>query len=54
MNEQRVEAYLWDRSGEPDEELRRLEALLERYRYDVTGPGPSEEPPVDVEEEPPA
>lgn len=26
--------YLWTRSGEPDEELRTLESLLERYRFD--------------------
>jgi len=26
--------YLWDRSGEPDAEVARLESLLERYRHD--------------------
>lgn len=27
--------YLWDRSGQPDPELQRLESLLERYRHDA-------------------
>jgi len=27
--------YLWDRSGEPDSEVQRLEALLGRYRHDA-------------------
>jgi hypothetical protein len=30
--------YLWDRSGEPDPEIRKLEALLGEYRHD--GPAP--------------
>jgi FecR protein len=28
-----ADEYLWDRTGEPDPEVARLEALLERYRY---------------------
>lgn len=32
--------YLWDRSGEPDPEVRRLESLLGRYRHDATNPIP--------------
>ena len=31
--------YLWDRSGEPDPEVQRLEALLGRFRHD--GPAPT-------------
>ncbi|HEX2122963.1 MAG TPA: hypothetical protein VHL59_15125, partial [Thermoanaerobaculia bacterium] len=27
--------YLWDRSGEPDPEVARLESLLGRYRHDA-------------------
>ena len=34
MSDDVWEPYLWDRSGEPDEELRRLESLLARYRFD--------------------
>ena len=28
-----IDDYLWDRSGEPDTEVQRLEALLSRYRH---------------------
>jgi len=31
--------YLYDRSGPPDPEVERLEALLSRYRYDRPAPG---------------
>lgn len=34
MSDDVWEPYLWDRSGEPDDELRRLESLLARYRFD--------------------
>jgi hypothetical protein len=30
--------YLWDRSGEPDPEIRTLEAVLGRFRYDRPAP----------------
>jgi len=32
--------YLWDRSGEPDPEVQRLERLLGRYRHEETNPRP--------------
>ena len=54
MSEKRFDPYLWDRSGEPDEQLRMLEALLERYRYDATGPAPGSDPNNEAEEEAPA
>ncbi len=33
MSDEAFDEYLWDRSGEPDEELRSLESLLARYRF---------------------
>ncbi len=33
MIEDDVDEYLWDRSGPPDPEVRRLEGLLSRYRW---------------------
>ena len=33
MTEKLSEDYIWDRSGEPDEVVRRLESLLARYRF---------------------
>jgi hypothetical protein len=35
--------YLWDRSGEPDPEIQRLETLLGRYRYEVPVQAPLRE-----------
>jgi hypothetical protein len=34
MNDDQVDAYLWDRSGPPDPTVQRLERLLEPYRFD--------------------
>lgn len=51
MNEERFDPYLWDRSGEPDELLRMLEALLERYRYDATVPAPGGDSNNEAEED---
>jgi hypothetical protein len=31
-------AYLWDRSGDPDPEIERLEALVERFRFNRRAP----------------
>ena len=53
MTERRFDPYLWDRSGEPDEQFRMLEALLERYRYDTTTPAPGWDPNDEAEEETP-
>ena len=36
--------YLWDRSGEPDEQVRRLESLLARFRLDSRLPPIVESP----------
>jgi len=33
MSEEDVDPFLWDRSGPPDPEMRRLEDLLSRYRW---------------------
>ena len=33
MTEKTTDEYVWDRSGEPDEVVRRLESLLARYRF---------------------
>jgi hypothetical protein len=33
MTERTSDEYIWDRSGEPDEVVRRLESLLARYRF---------------------
>ena len=33
MTEEPLDQYLWDGSGEPDEQLARLEQLLARYRH---------------------
>jgi hypothetical protein len=33
MTEKTSDEYVWDRSGEPDEDVRRLESLLARYRF---------------------
>jgi len=33
MNQQKDNAYLWDRSGPPDSEVQQLEGLLGRYRF---------------------
>ena len=40
MTEDPHDPYLWDGSGEPDEELRELERLLARFRYEPVLPGP--------------
>ncbi len=34
MSDQSADNYLWDGSGEADEELQYLESLLARYRYE--------------------
>lgn len=34
MIDEPLDEYLWDRSGEPDDDLRTLEVLLSRYRFD--------------------
>ncbi len=34
MTEEPPDRYLWDLSGEPDEQLRGLESLLVRYRFE--------------------
>lgn len=34
MTEEHTNTYLWDRSGEPDAEIQRLETVLGRFRYD--------------------
>jgi len=49
MSKERFDAYLWDRSGEPDEQLRTLETLLARYRYD--GPATADDPNDEADEE---
>jgi hypothetical protein len=51
MSKERFDAYLWDRSGEPDEQLRTLEMLLERYRYDGIGPATAGDPNAEANEE---
>ena len=51
MNEKRFDPYLWDRSGDPDEQLRMLEALLERYRYAATDLPPGDDPSSEAERE---
>ena len=33
MTEHLIDEYVWDGSGEPDELVRALEALLARYRF---------------------
>ena len=38
--------YLWDRSGEPDPEIQKLEALLGRFRYNRPRPVFSEDVPA--------
>jgi hypothetical protein len=38
--------YLWDRSGDPDPEIRKLEALLGRFQYNRSHPEFSEVAPV--------
>ena len=48
MTKEGFDRYLWDRSGEPDEQLRTLEALLERYRYERTAPEPPDGNPSDA------
>ena len=37
-NETQPHDYLWDRSGEPDAEIQRLEGLLHKYRHDCPTP----------------
>ena len=44
MSEDALDDYLWDRSGPADEELRRLEALLARYRFNRPPPAVFDEP----------
>jgi hypothetical protein len=45
-DETRESAYLWDRTGEPDADVVRLEALLSRYRHRGTLPPlPARTPP---------
>ena len=44
MSEER-DRYLWDRSGEPDPEVQRLEALLGRHRLTVPSSGQPRPPP---------
>jgi hypothetical protein len=53
MSKERFDAYLWDRSGEPDEQLRTLEMLLERYRYDGIDSGTADDPNEEADEETP-
>ncbi len=38
MNDEKVNDYLWDRSGEPDPDVMRLEALLGTLRTGLTAP----------------
>ncbi len=38
MSDEKPDEYLWDRSGEPDDQVRRLEELLERYRFERQTP----------------
>ena len=52
MNDEHFDQYLWDRSGEPDEELRALETLLERYRFEHAWPAATDRQDVKPEEEP--
>ena len=51
MSKERFDAYLWDRTGEPDEQLRTLERLLERYRYDGMGPAAPDDPNDEADED---
>lgn len=47
MTMDELDEYLWDRTGEGDEQLRRLETLLARFRYERPVP----EWPKDGEDE---
>ena len=51
MRKEFFDPYLWDRSGDPDEQLRRLEKLLERYRHEGSCPATADDPPDDVTDE---
>jgi hypothetical protein len=33
MTTERLDGYLWDRSGEPDDQLRELETMLSQFRH---------------------
>ena len=37
MTDDPIDGYLWDRSGNADPQLQRLEDLLARFRSDVAG-----------------
>lgn len=50
-----IDEYVWNRAGEPDVEVRRLEALLARYRHRtpfVLPPDANDDEAVRREDEP--
>ena len=49
MIDDQIDDYLWDQSGSPDERVRALELLLERYRFDGATVALGDVPAADVD-----